>query len=63
MDSWGKRTKKIMSNFNSFTPNLKFTYESSKKDKSFLGLKVSLSKNKLSTDLHIKRTDCHQYLH
>ena len=51
-----------MSSFNSFTPNLKFTYKSSKKDISFLDLKVSLSKSKLSTDLHIKPTDCHQDL-
>ena len=63
MNSWGKRTRKILSSFNSFTPNLKFTYESSKKDTSFLHLKVSLSKNKLSTDFHKKPTDCHQYLH
>ena len=52
-----------LSSFNSFTSNLKFTYESSKKDISFLDLKVSLTKGKLSTDLHIKPTDCHQYLH
>ena len=52
-----------MSSFNSFTTNLKFTYESSKKDISFLDLKVSLTKGKLSTDLHIKPSDCHQYLH
>ena len=51
-----------MSNFNNFTPNLKFIYESSKKDISFLDLKVSLTKAKLSTDFHIKPTDCHQYL-
>ena len=52
-----------MSSFSNLTPNLKFTYDSSKKDKSFLDLKVSLSKDKLSTDLHIKLTDCHQSLH
>ena len=52
-----------LSSFNSFTPNLKFIYESSKKDISSLDLKVSLTKGKLSTDLHIKPTDCHQYLH
>ena len=51
-----------MSSFNSFTPNLKFTYEL-KKDISFLDLKVSLTKGKLSTDLHIKPTHCHQHLH
>ena len=43
-----------MSSFDSFTPNLKFTYEPSKKDISILDLKVSLTKGKLSTDLHIK---------
>ena len=58
-----KELEKFMSSFDSFTPNLKFTYESSKKDISFLDLKVSLTKGKLSTDLHIKATDCHQYLH
>ena len=52
-----------MSSFDSFTPNLKFTYGPNKKDISFLDLKVSLTKGKLSTDLHIKATDCHQYLH
>ena len=36
---------------------------SSKKYISFLDLKVSLSKDKLSIDFHIKPTDCHQYLH
>ena len=62
MDS-EKELEKFMSSFNSFTPNLKFAYESSKKDISFLDLKISLSKNKLSTDLHKKSTDCNQYLH
>ena len=41
--------EKLMSSFNSFTPNLKFTYESSEKDISFFDLKsslVSLSFNK-----------------
>ena len=63
MDSWGKKLEKFMSSFNCFTPNLKFTYESSKKYISFLDLKLSLSKNKLSADLHIKPADSHQYLH
>ena len=58
-----KELEKFMSSFNSFFPNLKFTYESSKKDISFLDLQFSLSKNKLSTDFNIKLTDCHQYLH
>ena len=57
-----KELEKFMSSFNSFTPNLKFTYESSKKDISFLDLKVSLSKNKLSTDLQINLTDCQLFI-
>ena len=58
-----KELEKFMSSFNSFTPNLNFTYKSRKKDISFLDFKVSLSKDKLSTDLHIRPTDFHQYLH
>ena len=58
-----KELEKFMSSFDSFTLNLKFTYESSKKDVSFLDLKVSLTKDNLSADLHIKATDCHQYFH
>ena len=54
--------EKFMSSFNSFTPNFKFSYEPSEKDTSFLDLKISLSKDKLSTDLHMEPTDCHQYL-
>ena len=55
--------EKFMSSFNSFTPNFKFSYEPTEKDTSFFDLKISLSKDKLSTDLHMKPTDCHQYLH
>ena len=39
--------------------NLKFT---SKEKNSFMDLSVSLCIGKLYTDLHIKITDCHQYL-
>ena len=49
MGSWGNELEKLMSSFNSFTPNRKFTYESSEKDISFFDLKsslVSLSFNK-----------------
>ena len=37
-------------------PNFKFPYKSSKRDKLFLDLEVSVTKCKLSTDLHIKLT-------
>ena len=58
-----KELEKFMPNFNSFTPNLKFAYGSSKKDILFLDLYVSFTKDKLSADLHMKPTDCHQSLH
>ena len=43
--------------------SLKFTYESSKTSIALLDLKLSLSNGYLSTDLHIKFTDRHQFLH
>ena len=63
MDSWGKRTTKNLCQVLIVSLPILSSPMSSKKDISFLDLKVSLSKNKLSTDLHIKPTDCHQYLH
>ena len=42
---------------------LEFTYESRKTSIPFLDLKVSLSNGDLSTDLHIKFTDRHHFLH
>ena len=42
---------------------MKFTHESSKESLPFLDLKVELSKGKISTDLYVKDTDRHQYLH
>ena len=43
--------------------SIKFTYESSKTSIPFLDVKVSLSNGYLSTDLHIKYTDSHPFLH
>ena len=42
---------------------LKFTYESSKTSIPFFYLKVSFSNGNLSTDLNIKSTYRHQFLH
>ena len=42
---------------------LKFTFESSNTTIPFLDLKMSLSNRNLSTDLHIRSTDRHQFLH
>ena len=44
-------------------PDLKFTEESNEKEISVLDLKVKLNEDKISTDLYIKSTDRHQYLH
>ena len=38
--------------FNNYHPNIKFTYELNKENITFLDLNVSLSGNKLTTDLH-----------
>ena len=58
-----QKLKSFLESLNTFHPNIKFTHESSKECISFLDLSVSLSGNKLSTDLYIKPTDRHQYLH
>ena len=42
----------FMTEFNNYHPNIKFTYESNKENITFLDLDVSLSGNKLTTDLH-----------
>ena len=44
-------------------PNIKFTAEWSKKQTNFLDVTVSLESGKIKTDLHVKPTDTHQYLH
>ena len=52
-----------MEDFNNFTTNLKFTLESGKHNISLLDLNVTFSNGELLTDLHIKSTHRHQYLH
>ena len=57
------KLEKFLDDLNSFDNNIKFTHESSKENVTFLDLIVKLSKGRLTTDLHIKDTDRHQYLH
>ena len=40
--------------FDKFHPNLKFTYESSRKNVTFLDVDIKLLNGQISTDLHIK---------
>ena len=48
---------------NNFNPDLKFSYESNEKEIQFLDLRMKLNEGKISTDLYIKSTGRHQYLH
>ena len=63
---WNHGQEKLdsfLEEFNRFNPHLKFTHESSKESIHFLDLNVMISNGKLSTDLYIKSTDRHQFLH
>ena len=53
----------FITEFNNYHPNIKFIYESNNENMTFLGVSFSLSGNKLTTDLHTKSTDKHQYLY
>ena len=53
----------FLTDLNNYNSQIKFTYEFNKEHISFLDLKVTLCDGKLTTDLHVKPTDRHQYLH
>ena len=55
--------KKFLEEPNDFNQYIKFTYEYSVEKIPFLDLKVGLKDGKIATDLHMKPTDRHQYLH
>ena len=58
-----EKLKVFLEDLNKFHPNLKFTSVSSEENVAFLDLKVKLKQGKIETDLHVKSTDRHQYLH
>ena len=58
-----KKLDSFLEELNRCNSSLKFTYDSSKTSIPFLGLKMSLSNGDISTDLHIKSTDRHKFLH
>ena len=63
---WTPGTQKLdsfLNELNKFHPNLSFTYETSKERVNFLDLNISIRNGTISTDLYIKPTDGHQYLH
>ena len=55
--------KRFLEELNNYDPNIKFTHEYSKKEIPFLNLKVGIKDGKITTDLYVKDTDRHQYLH
>ena len=55
--------KRFLEELNNYDPKIKFTHEYSKKEIPFLDLKVGIKDGKIITDLYVKDTDRHQYLH
>ena len=55
--------QEFLSYLNSAHPTIKFTAEYSEKSINFLDVTVLKEGNHLSTDLYVKPTDTHQYLH
>ena len=63
---WTHGTQELdsfLNELNKFHPNLTFTYETLEERVNFLDLNVSIRNGAISTDLYIKPTDGHQYLH
>ena len=55
--------KRFLDNLNIFDPHKKFTHEYSKKETPFLDLKLGIKNVNIATDLFVKDTGRHQYLH
>ena len=63
---WTNGTQELnsfLTELSKFHSNLSFIYETSKERVNFLDLDVSLRNGEISTDLYVKPTDEHQYLH
>ena len=52
-----------MEDLNNFHPSIKFSHEVNKESIHFLDLRIRLSYGNISTDLYVKPTDRHQFLH
>ena len=63
MGTWGRRASKVLETLNCYHPTIKFTAEYSRAKINFLDVTVIKKGNQLVTDLYIKPTDTHQYLH
>ena len=63
---WNHGERKLLSFLewlNNFDSNFKFTYNHSPEQINFLDVSVYLKNGKIETDIFVKPTDCHQYLH
>ena len=63
---WARSEQELQTflrSLNELHTGIKFTYEPSKESIAFLDLKVSFKNSKIITDLYVKSTDRHQYLH
>ena len=58
-----EKLQEFLNDLNSFHDTIKFTAESSRETVNFLDVKVSLKNGVFSTDLYVKPTDTHQFLH
>ena len=58
-----ERLVKFINGINQYHPNIKFTAEWSPVSVSFLDTRLYLEEERLLTDLRVKKTDTHQYLH
>ena len=58
-----EKCKIFLNSLHEFDPCIKFTYQSDKKSRAFLDIKVRLRNSKVFTDLYVKPTDRYKYLH
>ena len=58
-----KELEKFLEFLNCYHPTIKFTANYSREEINFLDVSVGKKNNQLATDLYIKPTDTHQYLH
>ena len=54
---------KVLEELNDYSQYIKFTYGYSAENIPFLDFKVGLKDGKITTELHVKPTDRHQYFH
>ena len=58
-----EKLRNFIETLNEIHPTIKFTAEWSQKSINFLDVTVSLIDGQIETDLYVKPTDSHQYLH